>query len=278
MRFGVLTLPRVEWPDLVEQWRSLEQLGFDAIYVADALAHPRNVGERWFDAWVCLAALAHVTDGPRIGPLVTSMIFRNPAALVSAAVTVDCVSGGRLELGLGAGEPGADHELSAVETWEPTERRARFAAYVQQVRSLLDADPRHPSIPLIVAAQASSSLHIVAACADAWNTYGGRNLSAEEGRELVRRRNAELTSACEQIGRDPASIRRSVLLGYHFIREEPFASSDAFADVAQAWQEIGMDEIIFYYPAELNGPPGIPVDRARFERILREDMPQFQTG
>ncbi len=85
MRFGVLTLPMVAWGDLVEQWRYLEELGFDAIYVADALAHPRDASQRWFDAWVCLATLGQVTDHPRIGPLVTSIIFRDPAAVVNAA-------------------------------------------------------------------------------------------------------------------------------------------------------------------------------------------------
>lgn len=276
MRFGVLTLPTVAWGDLVEQWRYLEELGFDAIYVADALAHPRHAEERWFDAWVCLATLSQVTDRPRIGPLVTSIIFRNPAAVVNAAVSVHAASSGRLDLALGAGEPGADHELAEVTTWTAGERRDRFDAYVQRVRSLLDADPRRPSIPLTVAAQGSGTIRVAAEFGDAWNTYGGRGLSAEEGRELVRRRSEELTLRCEEIGRDPAAVRRSVLLGYHFIREQPFRSADAFAEVVEAWRVIGMDEVIFYYPPDLNGPPEQPVERDRFERILRDAVPQFQ--
>jgi alkanesulfonate monooxygenase SsuD/methylene tetrahydromethanopterin reductase-like flavin-dependent oxidoreductase (luciferase family) len=276
MRFGVLTLPMVAWGDLVEQWRYLEELDFDAIYVADALAHPRDAAERWFDAWVCLATLAQVTDRPRIGPLVTSIIFRNPSAVVNAAVSVDAASNGRLELALGAGEPSVDHELAQVTTWTPGERRDRFDAYVRRVRSLLDDDPRRPSIPLTVAAQGSGTIRVAAELGDAWNTYGGRGLSVEEGRELVRRRSEELTLRCEEIGRDPAAVRRSLLLGYHFIREQPFRSVEAFADVVETWRVIGMDEIIFYHPPELNGPPERPVEHDRFERILRDAMPQFQ--
>jgi alkanesulfonate monooxygenase SsuD/methylene tetrahydromethanopterin reductase-like flavin-dependent oxidoreductase (luciferase family) len=266
----------VAWDDLVEHWRYLEELGFDAIYVADALAHPRQAAERWFDAWVCLATLSQVTDRPRIGPLVTSIIFRNPAAVVNAAVSVHAASNGRLELALGAGEPGADHELAEVATWTPGERRDRFEAYVRRLRSLLDDDPRRPSVPLTVAAQGIRTIRVAAELGDAWNSYGGRGLSPEEGRELVRRRSEELTLRCEEIGRDPAAVRRSVLLGYHYIREQPFRSADAFADVVEAWRVIGMDEIIFYYPPKLNGPPEQPVDRDRFERIVRDTMPEFQ--
>lgn len=183
---------------------------------------------------------------------------------------------GRFELALGAGEPGSDHALAQVEPWRPRERRVRFEAYARRVRSLLDDDPRRPSIPLTVAAQGIGSIRIAAEFADSWNTYGGRGLSAEEGRDRVRRCSRELTVRCAEIGRDPADVRRSVLLGYHFIREQPFRSADGFAEVVEAWQVIGMDEIIFYYPPELNGPPEKPVEPERFEQILRETLPQLQ--
>lgn len=272
MRFGVLTIPNRPWEELVTRWRELEELGFDAIYVADALAHPRDASERWLDAWVCLATLAQVTTRPRIGPLVTSIIFRNPAAVVNAAVSVDRASDGRIELALGAGEPSPDHELAEAPIWPPDERRDRFRAYVERVRVLLDGDPR-PSekpIPFTVAAQSSGTIRVAAEFADAWNTYGGRGLTPPEGRKLVRRRGEELDRRCEEIGRDPGEIRRSILLGAGFIAETPFRSEESLVEVAEAWRALGMNEIVFFHP------PGRDVDRNLYERIVREVMPIFR--
>lgn len=276
MKFGAITLPRIPWDELVEQWRYLEEIGFDAIYVADALADPRDASERWFDAWVCLATLAQVTERVRIGPLVTSIIFRNPAGVVGAAASVAAASGGRFELALGAGEPGADHELADVPAWPPAERRDRFREYVRRIRSLLDADPRALSIPLTLAAQAPGTIRVAAEFADGWNVYGGRGLTAEEGRALVRRRLDDLARACDEVGRDPAEIRKSLLLGHGFIAEDPFRSLDAFHEVVDAWRAIGIDEIVFFYPPDLVAPPGKPVDVALFERIVREAMPEHR--
>jgi alkanesulfonate monooxygenase SsuD/methylene tetrahydromethanopterin reductase-like flavin-dependent oxidoreductase (luciferase family) len=269
MRFGALTIPDRAWDDLVTSWRNLEELGFDAIYVADALAHPRDASQRWFDAWICLATLAQVTERPRIGALVTSIIFRNPAAVVNAAVSVNCASRGRLELALGAGEPSPDHELAEVPVWPPSERRDRFRAYVERVRALLDGDPRlvEKPIPLTLAAQSSGTIRVAAEFADAWNTYGGRGLTPEEGRKLVRRRLEELDRRCEEIGRDPGKIRRSVLLGAAFIGETPFRSEESFVEVVEAWRELGMDEIVFFHP------PAVDVDRKFYEQLVREVMP-----
>jgi alkanesulfonate monooxygenase SsuD/methylene tetrahydromethanopterin reductase-like flavin-dependent oxidoreductase (luciferase family) len=276
MRFGVLTVPNESWDELVARWRDLEDLGFDSIFVADALAHPRDMSERWLDAWICLTTLAQVTERARIGPLVTSIVFRNAAAVANAAVTVHSLSNGRCELALGAGEPGSDHELAQVSAWPPLERRDHFREYVRRVRALLAEDPRQPAIPLTVAAQASGSVRVAAEFADAWNTYGARGLSRQEGRELVRRRSEELDRHCEEIGRATAEVRRSLLVGYGFIREEPFRSEDAFVEMVDAWRAIGMDELVFYWPPERNAPPGVSVDRPLFERIVRDVMPSLR--
>jgi alkanesulfonate monooxygenase SsuD/methylene tetrahydromethanopterin reductase-like flavin-dependent oxidoreductase (luciferase family) len=276
MRFGVLTHPDVAWDELVGRWRYLEELGFDAIYVPDALSHPRDASRRWYDAWVCLATLAQVTERSRIGPLVTSIIFRNPAAVVNAAASIDVASNGRLELALGAGEPSVDHELAEVPIWPSGERRDRFRDYVRRVRSLLDADPRSLSIPLTIAAQAPGTIRVACEMADGWNVYGGRGLSAEEGRALIRQRIGELVRGCSEVGRDPAKIHKSLLLGYGFIAEQPFRSADSFTEVVDAWRAIGIDEIVFFYPPELVAPPGQHVDVDLFERIVREVMPPLR--
>ena len=91
--------------------------------------------------------------------------------------------------------------MTGVTEWSSGERRERFRAYVQRVRSLLDTDPPRSSIPLTLAAQASEGIGVAAEFADGWNTYGGRGLLAEDGREIVRRRSQELTRHCENLGR-----------------------------------------------------------------------------
>jgi len=281
MRFGVLTLPTAAWPELVERWRYLDDLGFDAIYMADGLVHPRDPSQTWFDGWICLATAAQVTRRARIGTLVTSMIFRNPAEVVHAAIAVDHASSGRVELGIGSGDSEFDHALAEIPDWPARERSQRFRDYAARIRFLLEGGddrlnprPMQQRIPLTIAAQGRKALRVAAEFGDAWNTYGGRGLSSEEGRDLVRRRCEEFDSAVREVGRDPQAIRRSVLLGYGFIAEEPFRSKDAFAEVVEAWREIGMDEIVFYDPHERNAPPGSTIDPDVYERIVRDVMPQ----
>ena len=98
MTFGVLTLPNEPWGELTARWRSLDEQGWDAIYVADHLGNPYRPEQPWLEAWSCLGAMALVIERARIGPLVTPITFRNPAPLARAALTVDAASGGRLDL------------------------------------------------------------------------------------------------------------------------------------------------------------------------------------
>ncbi len=272
MRFGVLTLPIAEWSEQVERWRYLDELGWDAIYIADGLAHPRDPSQPWFDGWIGLATAAQVTERARIGMLVTSIIFRNPAEVVHAAISVDHASGGRMELGIGSGDSEHDHGLAEIPDWPPSERLSRFRDYASRVRILLDGrddrlNPRpvQQRIPLTIAAQGPKGLSIAAQFADTWNTYGGRRLSSREGRELVRERSAQFDVALDVAGRDRSDVRRSVFLGRGFIAEQPFSSEDSFREVVEAWKEIGMDELVFSdHPTD---------DRDLYERIVREVMP-----
>jgi len=271
MRFGVLMLPTAPWSEQVERWRYLDELGWDAIFMADGLAHPRDPSQPWLDGWICLATAAHVTRRARIGMLVTSIIFRNPAEVVHAAIAVDHASSGRMELGIGSGDSEFDHALAEVPNWSADERSQRFHDYASRVRSLLDGDgqmnprPMQERIPLTIAAQGPKGVRIAAEFADTWNTYGGRRLSSEAGRALVRKRSAQFDAALDAAGRDRNHVRRSVFLGRGFIAEEPFRSEDAFREVVEAWKGIGMDEIVF---ADRQTD-----DHELYERIVCEVMP-----
>ena len=94
----------VSWPDWLGAARTAEQLGFDAIFTSDHyLSVMRRGGRGSSDAWTMLSAVAASTRTIRLGTLVSPVTFRNPAVLTKAAVTVDHVSGGRVEIGMGAG-------------------------------------------------------------------------------------------------------------------------------------------------------------------------------
>jgi alkanesulfonate monooxygenase SsuD/methylene tetrahydromethanopterin reductase-like flavin-dependent oxidoreductase (luciferase family) len=280
MRFGALTLPNRPWAELVRQWRALDEQGWDAVYVADHLANPYLPEQPWLDAWTCLGALATVTERAAIGPLVTPMTFRNPAAVARAAVSVAHASNGRFELGLGAGGSAVDHRLAGVEEWAPAERASRFEAFVHRVRVLLDDEtlaPRPPGgrIPITVAGSAPWLIHLAASSGDAWNTYVGRGLSAAEGRAAASRQLAQAESAAAD-RRDAGPLRRSVLLGHRYVAEEPFRSEQSFADVARAWRGLGFDELVVYADPALMAPRGVEPPPGIVARVARDVLPDLR--
>jgi alkanesulfonate monooxygenase SsuD/methylene tetrahydromethanopterin reductase-like flavin-dependent oxidoreductase (luciferase family) len=277
MKFGVITLQNAPWPELVERWRALDELGVDTIWVADELGNAKNLAQPWFEGWACVAALAYETAGARIGPLVSPITFRNPAVLAKAAVTVDHISGGRLELGVGAGGSEFDHELARIPQWQADERLVRLRAFVERLVELLADErlsprPVHQRIPLTIAGHARETLRLAAEHADRWNAFGGRGLSAEEGLRRCAKLNDRLTALCEAIGRDPVTLRRSALIGYPFVAETPWRSEQAFHDFVERWAEAGFDELILYYPPDWAMPEG-SVEPGLFERVVRDLIP-----
>lgn len=277
MRLGALTLPNVPWDELVSRWRLLDALGLDSIWVADHLGNPYAPEQPWFEAWACLATMAQVTSRARIGTLVSPITFRNPAVLARAAVTVDHASGGRAELALGAGGSAFDHGLAEIDDWNTKERETRFEAFVARLTSLLADEALQPRpvqerIPLTLGGNGERVLRLAARHADRWNTYGGKRLSAEEGLRVARERNERLTAYCEELGRDPASLRRSALIGYSFVAETPFRDEAAFVDFVRRWRDAGFDELIVYYPPGFGAPEG-SAGEGMFERAVRELLP-----
>jgi alkanesulfonate monooxygenase SsuD/methylene tetrahydromethanopterin reductase-like flavin-dependent oxidoreductase (luciferase family) len=273
VRFGVAVLPSQPWPDLVETWRTLDALrGVESVWVADHLANPYRREQPWFEGWTCLASLARETERVRIGPLVSPMTLHNPARLAKAAVTVDHASAGRLELAVGSGGSAFDHALAQVPRWEPAERAQRFEDFVIRVRTLLERDDLRPGpmqerIPITVGGNSRGVLRVAARHADRWNTYIGWQVPKEEGRRLTAERNARLDELCNAAGRDPRSLVRSALIGHSFVAETPFASQHAFRELCVAYEEAGIDELIFYWPPEFAMPedafePGL------FERLF----------
>ena len=265
MRLGAVTLQNRPWADLRESWRRLDELGLDSLWVADHLANPLRPERPWLDGWTLLPALALETERARVGALVSSLTLRKPATLVKAVVTLDHITHGRAELALGSGGSGRDAELAG----KPSET---FTELVERTVALLADESLQPlpvqqRISLTIGGHSEEALELAARHADRWNSYGGRGLQPEAALALARERNERLTGLCERAGRDPATLMRSILLGYPFVRETPWRSEDAFRDVVERWTGAGFDELVVYYPAE-TGMPEATVAEGVFERAV----------
>jgi F420-dependent oxidoreductase-like protein len=273
LRFGLLTEPALPWPELAAQWQEAEELGFDTAWVAD---HFMSYGERedrpYYEGWTLLAGLAAVTSRIRLGVMVTGNTYRNPALLMKQAVTVDHISGGRLELGLGAGWDEREHAAYGFDFPGPRERVDRFAEAVEVVTRLQretrstfsgryyrlqDApfEPKplqSPRLPLMVGAKGPRMLAVTAHYADLWNTRRPPDEAAELSRAL--------DDHCRAIGRDPATLVRSVLPAV-----DVFTSVDDVRRLVEAYCAHGFSDFVFVRPTD---PTQIAVMRETATTLL----------
>ncbi len=296
LRFGIIQLQNRPWATLAKNCQIIESLGYDSFWVGDHFVNGHNLEEDWLDGWSVLTALAAQTHTIRIGALVTNIIYRNPAVLAKQALTVDHISQGRLNLGIGAtSERDPSHRMTGVEVWKTAERVQRFREVIEIVDLMLrnetttyqgryytvaDALMRpspiqKPRPPLTIAAIGPTTLKVAAKHADIWNTYAGWNLSPQQTFESLCERCDQLEQYCAQIGRDPNTITRSFLVG--LTDDKPFASLNAFHDFIGRYREIGFGEFIFYYDYD-----AMPADKClnseMLERIATEAIPVIRRG
>jgi F420-dependent oxidoreductase-like protein len=280
LRFGICTDQNLSWPTLVERWRLFEELGFDSAWDCDHFVQPSRPEGPYMESWTLLAALAARTERIRIGVLVSSNTFRHPALLAKQAATVDQISGGRLELGLGAGWYQPEHEMFGLDFPSAGTLVARFAEAVEVVDRLLRSDVasfegehyrlrdarfrpgpvQKPRPPLTLGAHRPRMLGIVARYADAWNSHG----TVDE----IRSRNQILDEQCARIGRDPGAIIRSLYYWVPRSEDDPWDSVDAFQDVVGRYREVGVEEFIIDQPRE--------EQRAVLERVAAEVLPKLR--
>ena len=263
IHFGMQTPPIKTWAEMRDDWLRYEALGFESLWIPDHLIRPFDREEWMQEAWTLLAGLAAVTEKVRLGILVSCNTFRHPALLAKQAVTVDHVSNGRLELGVGAGWFVPEHEMFGIPFPEKAELVARYREAVELIDvyisndvssysgtyyQLTDAPCRPgpiqtPRPPLTLGAHGPIMLKIVAKHADRWNTVGTV--------DQMRERNKRLDDACAAIGRDPKSILRSSLfVPAQMPEENPWASIDAFTDYVGRFREAGMEEFLFQPPLD----------------------------
>lgn len=284
LRFGMLTMQHPPWEALLARWRGYEALGFDSVWVCDHFVG--QGGEPLFEAWTLLAALAAATERVRLGAVVSCYGFRHPALLAKAAVTVDHVSGGRLEIGLGAGWWAAEHATYGLPFPAAAERVGRFAEAVEVVARLLrasavpatyegryhrlrEAPSRPPPVqrprpPLVLAAQGPRMLDVVARYGDAW--VGSFGLSPEE----VASRNRQLDERCLAHGRDPATLRRLFVWAPWVQPDDPWRSPDAFRAFVGRYREAGIAEFVFDEPR--------PEQRIILERVAMDELPALRAA
>ena len=125
-QFGICTDQNMTWEKTVQRWQQFEEMGFHSAWLCDHLIQPSRPQGPYFEAWTLLAALAARTERIRIGVLVTSNTFRHPSLLAKEVVTVDHISKGRLDFGLGAGWYQPEHRMFGIrfpETKELVGRR-----------------------------------------------------------------------------------------------------------------------------------------------------------
>ena len=301
LRFGILAPPVLPYTDQVKRWQELEAYGFDSLWFADHFVNPARPSGRWFEAYTLMAAAAVQTSRIRLGTLVSSITFRHPALLAKEALTIDHISNGRLELGLGAGGAPNDFEMTGLPAWKPSERARRFREFVLMLDALLRQEPgsgagtsfdgdyyraadaimypgplQRPRPPLTLAAHGPVTMQFVACHADSWNQLannarGGDHLeTAEACLEAVRSRNAQMDDFCAAVGREPETLRRSILAGGGVTPDMPWSSPEAFCDFVSRYREAGVNEFIFYYPSRLEQAAG------HYKRIAREVIPPLR--
>jgi alkanesulfonate monooxygenase SsuD/methylene tetrahydromethanopterin reductase-like flavin-dependent oxidoreductase (luciferase family) len=292
--FGVLLLSDVPWDVLVERARRVEAMGFDTLWVGDHFVNPYAPKGPWFEGWTALAGLASATTRIRLGPLVSSITLRNPALLARMAMTVDHISHGRLELGIGPAGAPLDYAMLGLPTWSPRERVDRLAENLEIITALMEHGEAHhhgshyaidevilapapvqrPRPPITVGALGPRAIELAARYGDAWNTYGvaeGRSvtgrLAHEDAMAATGARCALLDAACERVDRDPSTILRSYL-SFRGL-SEPLGTPAEFARFVGDLLAIGMRDVVVYWPTGADG-------EAALEAIAGKALPDLR--
>jgi len=220
----------VGWDQWVALARACERYGLHGLFRSDhylSFDDPRGRGA--LDAWTTLAALAAVTERIRLGTMVSPVTFRHPALLAKSVVTADHVSGGRIELGMGAGWFEQEHRAYGFPFPSDAERIEILSEQVEIVHRLWDRDEdevsfegthyrleacpalpkpvQEPHPPMILGGGAGPR---AAALAARWADEYNITSSSPEDAAGARRR---LSNACEAIGRDPSTLRLSLMTG-----------------------------------------------------------------
>jgi F420-dependent oxidoreductase-like protein len=276
MRIGLdVAQHQLLWPELAERVRFAESAGFDGAWVFDHFSPLYgDPNGPCLEGWTLLAGLAAITSRIRLGVLVTGITYRHPSVLATEAITVDHISNGRLELGVGAAWHQPEHEALGIPFPPIRERAERLEEGVQVIRLLMTKDrasfsgrhyhlrnasyhPRpvqRPHPPIWIGASGEQlMLPIVARQADAWHAFGSDQSMARKSRLL--------DELAEKAGRNPKAILRSASLSlsrpWDQVRRRAGQLREAgFGYVIAEWPSEGkrrLDEFVEKFMPELTG-------------------------
>ncbi len=228
IRFGIHSGPQhTTYADYLSLWRAAEDLGYDWASVFDHFIPIQTDPEGpCFEGLTLLSAMAAQTSRIRCGVLVIGNTYRHPALLANIATTIDHVSGGRLELGVGAGWWEMEHEEYGIPL-PPIGRRIRMLGETLPILKSLWTEPRttfegryyqltgalcepkplqKPHIPLWVGGAGEKlTLRAVAESADGWNTFFMPKADYQHKLDV-------LAGHCAAVGRNPADVRKSLVV------------------------------------------------------------------
>ena len=243
------------WQDFLDVWRAVDQCdafaqawNFDHFYPLVGDTHGPCL-----ESWTMLSALAQATSRIRIGSMVNGMHYRHPAVTANMAVTVDHISGGRLDLGMGAGWNLEESDAYGIELGSIKERLDRFEEGVEVIVRLLSQEvtdfegahynitdarcepkPVQSPIPLLIGGSGKKrTLAVVAKWAQKWDAGFGSVADWQA-------KNEALIGHCESIGRDPGEIVRTAHVAW-----EAGADPSMLADKAAELAAAGIDLVIF---------------------------------
>ncbi len=258
MRFAFKTAPQnTTWTDMLAVWRAADQIEiFESGWLFDHF-YP-IVGDSagpCLEGWMTLAALAQATSRLRLGTLVTGIHYRHPAVLAKMAAAIDIVSGGRLELGIGAGWNEEESGAYGIELGSPRERSDRLEEACQVLIGLLSQEttdfhgryyqlaaarcepkgPQQPHPPICIGGSGERrTLRTAARYAQHWNFLGGPPADFARKRDV-------LYGHCQDVGRDPKEITLSA-----HVRLGTDHDTGATAEQIAALADEGLDLAIVY--------------------------------
>lgn len=235
MRFALMTEPQqgYSYQDVLDMALAAETAGFETFFRSDHYtSFPGKSGQPTTDAWTTLAGLARDTTRIRLGSMVSPVTFRIPGSFAKVVSTVDDMSGGRVDVGVGAGWNEREHAELGIPYPGDVERVDRLEEELVILRGLWDEPdgwsfegrhyqvrdahfrPRDRRPHLIVGGTGRPrSLRLGATYADEYNI-------SSSGPAEVREIGTRLDAACEKVGRDPATLARSVMAGVLVGRDE----------------------------------------------------------
>jgi F420-dependent oxidoreductase-like protein len=300
MRFALMTEPQqgYSYEDILETALAAEQAGFETFFRSDHyISFPGDPDLRTTDAWTTLAGLARDTTRIGLGSMVSPVTFRIPGSFAKVVATVDEMSGGRVEMGVGAGWNDEEHAALGIPYPDTVERIDRMEEELAILRGLWDEpdgwsfegthyqvrgsrfQPRTRRPNLIVGGTGKPrSVRIGARYADEYNISSS---SPAQVREIMTR----LDAACEAIGRDPSTLTRSVMAGVLVGRDDDdmhrrTAAQQAIfgsaAEEARGWLDARRDRWILGTPAtareRLAEYAATGVERLLFQDFLPRDL------